>query len=74
MAASTLAPARHRRNLLPLATSLQKEVWASCRREGMAYRLFGKRLEECPRFIDADMEVSWRSGWREKDKEISSGR
>ncbi len=46
------------------ADEARQKVWDACTRDGYAAFKTGARLKDCPPFVDPDMAVSWRMGWR----------
>ena len=46
----------------------QLEVWHKVVNEGRAARFIGRKLHDCPPFVDENMAVSWRIGWYDEDK------
>lgn len=58
----------------PRALETRQRIYDACVNEGRASRLFGKRLTDCPRYVDNDMAISWRMGWRYKNEEMRKRR
>jgi len=52
-----------------IKTTLRNDIQA----EGAAARRANLPVEKCPKFIDEDMAVNWRIGWRHED-EVMSGK
>ena len=42
--------------------------------EGAAARKVGVPISKCPPFVDSDMAVDWKIGWRYEDEYISGKR
>ena len=39
-------------------------MWDKAKADGKAARAAGQRVDQCPPFINPDLEASWKMGWR----------
>ncbi|MCP3475088.1 hypothetical protein NLM33_32720 [Bradyrhizobium sp. CCGUVB1N3] len=46
-----------------------RQVYSQCILEGRASRAVKVPLSECPPYVDEDMAICWRMGWRWEDEE-----
>lgn len=53
----------------PEPEKTRQKVWDACTRHGYASRVCGMKMADCPPYVDDDMAISWRMGWRQADEE-----
>ncbi|WP_143198640.1 hypothetical protein [Bradyrhizobium sp. AS23.2] len=41
-----------------------RQVYSACILEGRVARAVRVPLKDCPPYVDEDMSISWRMGWR----------